>query len=134
MNNDPKFWPIDALNAYPEPVGTLDRLELSGGAVWVHLNGKRAKLVGLQSLAFLIGNLQAIHDDVFASAEPDAPQIEPEKPCLCTSCDNCQGFNTGHDSSQQLPYSISCDNCHKEARAADHSGLAKAWNAVNQAG
>ncbi|QCI13394.1 hypothetical protein E6B08_19375 [Pseudomonas putida] len=55
-----------------------------------------------------------------------------EIPSRCTSCDNCKGFNTGHDSSQQLPYSIRCDNCHKEARAADHAGLARAWNALNQ--
>jgi hypothetical protein len=67
-----------------------------------------------------------------ASAEPSAPKCVPEKPSRCTSCDNCQGFNTGHDSTQQKPYSIRCDNCHKEARAADHTGLARAWNALNQ--
>lgn len=67
-----------------------------------------------------------------ASAEPSAPKCVPDKPSRCTSCDNCQGFNTGHDSTQQKPYSIRCDNCHKEARAADHTGLARAWNALNQ--
>lgn len=67
-----------------------------------------------------------------ASAEPEVPQVESEKPGRCTSCDDCQGFNTGHDSSQQKPYSIRCDNCHKEARASDHAGLARAWNAINQ--
>ncbi len=84
MNDVPKFWPVDALNAYPETVGTLDRLELSSGAVWVHLNGKRAKLVGLQSLAFLIGNLQAIHDEVFATAEPSVPKLNG---WTCFHCD-----------------------------------------------
>jgi hypothetical protein len=74
----------------------------------------------------------AIEAALSASAEPEAPQSEPGKPRRCTSCDNCQGFNIGHDSSQQLPYRISCDNCHKEARAADHAGLARAWNAANQ--
>lgn len=69
MSNDPKFYPLDAQNAYPEPVGTLDRLEHSDGAVWVHLNGKRSKLVGLQSLAFLISNLQTVQAEVFGSAE-----------------------------------------------------------------
>lgn len=69
----------------------------------------------------------------YASAEPEPPQSEPEKPRRCASCDNCQGFNIGHDSSQQLPYSIRCENCHKEARAAEHASLARAWNALNQA-
>lgn len=68
MSNDPKFYPLDAQNAYPEPVGTLDRLEHSDGAVWVHLNGKRSKLVGLQSVAFLISNLQTVQAEVFGSA------------------------------------------------------------------
>lgn len=67
-----------------------------------------------------------------ASAEPEAPQSEPEKPSRCTSCDNCQGFNTGHDSSQKKPYSIRCDNCHKEVRASDPADLARAWNEINQ--
>lgn len=103
MNDEPKFWPIDALNAYPEPVGTLDRLELSGGAVWVLLNGKRAKLVGLQSLAFLIGNLQAIHDEVFASAEPSVPE--------CATCDGDKlvviGFNSDAGENIEGP----CPDC-----------------------
>lgn len=68
MSNDPKFYPLDAQNAYPEPVGTLDRLEHSDGAVWVHLNGKRSKLVGLQSVTFLISNLQTVQAEVFGSA------------------------------------------------------------------
>lgn len=65
-NSEPRFYPVDAPNAYPEPVGTLDKLEHHDGAVWVHLNGRRSKLVGLQSLAFLIGNLQEIHAEVFS--------------------------------------------------------------------
>ena len=76
MVSAPKFYPIDAINAYPEPVGTNDRLEHHDGAVWVHLNGKRSKLVGMQSLVFLIGNLQAIHADVFGP-EAAQPQGEP---------------------------------------------------------
>ncbi len=67
-----------------------------------------------------------------ASAEREVPRSEPEKPSRCTSCGNCRGFNIGHDSSQQKPHSIRCDNCHKEARAADHDGLARAWSALNQ--
>jgi len=59
---EPKFYAVDALDAYPEPVGTDDKLELNQemGAVYVHLNYKRAKLVGLQSLDFLIRNLELI--------------------------------------------------------------------------
>ncbi|MNJ65135.1 hypothetical protein D3C77_611310 [compost metagenome] len=69
-----KFYPLDALSAYPEPVGTLGKLEHHDGAVWVHLNGKRSKLVGLQSLAFLIGNLQTIHAEVFGG-QPAAQHL-----------------------------------------------------------
>jgi hypothetical protein len=59
---EPKFYAVDALDAYPEPVGTDDKLELNQemGAVYVHLNYKRAKLVGLQSLDYLIKNLDLI--------------------------------------------------------------------------
>lgn len=62
---DARFYPIDALDAYPEAVGTLDQIEHSDGALWVHLNGKRSKLVGMQSLAFLIGQLEQIRAQVF---------------------------------------------------------------------
>jgi hypothetical protein len=69
MSNQKKFYAIDAANAYPEPVGTDDRLELDldQGAIYVHLNYKRAKLVGLQSLDFLISQLAKIREDVRAS-------------------------------------------------------------------
>ncbi|MFV3292359.1 MULTISPECIES: hypothetical protein [Pseudomonas] len=60
-----QYFPLDAPNAYPEPVGTLDKLEHSDGALWVHLNGKRSKLIGLQSLSFLISTLQAVQHQVF---------------------------------------------------------------------
>lgn len=65
MSSEPKFYPIDPDNAYPEAVGTLDKLEHHDGALWVHLNGKRSKLVGLQSLAFLIGQLEQVRAEVF---------------------------------------------------------------------
>ncbi|RWU21264.1 hypothetical protein DM813_18930 [Pseudomonas alkylphenolica] len=77
MVSVPKFYPVDAQNAYPEPVGTLDKLEHHDGAVWVHLNGKRSKLVGLQSLAFLIGNLQTIQAEVFGDQPAAQHQGEP---------------------------------------------------------
>lgn len=63
--DEPKFYAIDPLDAYPEAVGTLDKLEHHDGALWVHLNGKRSKLVGLQSLTFLIGQLEQIRAQVF---------------------------------------------------------------------
>ena len=73
---EPKFYAVDALNAYPEPVGTDDKLELNQemGAVYVHLNYKRAKLVGLQSLDFLIRNLELIR--VEALGPRAAPVVE----------------------------------------------------------
>ncbi|WP_273823069.1 hypothetical protein [Pseudomonas asplenii] len=113
MNDDPKFWPIDAPNAYPEPVGTLDKLELSGGAVWVHLNGKRSKLVGLQSLAFLIGNLQAIHGEVFSSAEPSAPK--------CSTCQDQGEVYSGKMADQGYnqppePVMDACPDCKWDAK------------------
>lgn len=68
MSKPPRFYAIDAIDAYPEPVGTDDRLELSmdQGAVFVHLNYKRTKLIGLQSLNFLIGQLEKIREEVRA--------------------------------------------------------------------
>jgi hypothetical protein len=63
--DEPQFYAIDPLDAYPEAVGTLDKIEHSDGALWVHLNGKRSKLVGLQSLTFLIGQLEQIRAQVF---------------------------------------------------------------------
>lgn len=77
--SEAKFYPIDPLDAYPEPVGTADKLEHVDGAVFAHLNGKRAKLAGVQSLAFLIEQLQTIRANVFAAA-PQPPAIggEPE--------------------------------------------------------
>ncbi|GEM_PF-6088078 len=99
----------------------------------LQLDQRDALLREVRTNEFLLNSeRERIDAALSASAEPEAPQSEPEKPSRCTSCDNCQGFNTGHDSSRQLPYSIRCDNCHKEARAADHAGLASAWNAVNQ--
>ena len=73
---EPKFYAVDALNAYPEPVGTDDKLELNQemGAVYVHLNYKRTKLVGLQSLDFLIRNLELIR--VEALGPRPAPVVE----------------------------------------------------------
>lgn len=83
MNNEPKFYAIDPLDAYPEPVGTLDKIERSNGALWVHLNGKRSKLIGLQSLDFLISQLVEIRGEVFgnkpaAQGEPVAWELEVE--------------------------------------------------------
>lgn len=65
------------------------------------------------------------------SVEPAAPQRKPATPNQCTSCDNCRGFITGHDSSEQKPYSICCENCGKKARAHEHAELAEAWNEIN---
>jgi hypothetical protein len=76
MSNEPKFYPIDPLDAYPEAVGTLDQIEHSDGALWVHLNGKRSKLVGMQSLAFLIGQLEQIRAQVFGVGTPVARYIQ----------------------------------------------------------
>ncbi|PIK76350.1 hypothetical protein [Pseudomonas urethralis] len=135
--------------------GELERLrehvgayEASRARLHEWLRKEQLKNIALRSqLAEQVSLLRDMHDSPYhyirdfkpridaalsASAEPVTPQSEPEKPSRCTSCDNCQGFNTGHDSSQQLPYSIRCDNCHKEARAVDHSGLTRAWNALNQ--
>lgn len=77
---EPKFYAVDALNAYPEPVGTDDKLELNQemGAVYVHLNYKRAKLVGLQSLDFLIRILELIR--VEALGPRAAPVVERKQP------------------------------------------------------
>lgn len=72
--DEPKFYAIDPLDAYPEAVGTLDKIEHSDGALWVHLNGKRSKLVGLQSLAFLIGQLEQIRAQVFGGGTGAVPE------------------------------------------------------------
>lgn len=69
MSKEPKFYPIDPDDAYPEGVGTLDQIEHQGGALWIHLNGKRSKLVGLQSLSFLIGQLEQIRAQVFGDSD-----------------------------------------------------------------
>lgn len=73
----PVFYAIDPLDAYPEPVGTDDKIERSNGALWVHLNGKRSKLIGLQSLDFLINQLVQIKGEVFGTEPAAQPQGEP---------------------------------------------------------
>ena len=73
----PVFYAIDPLDAYPEPVGTDDKIERSNGALWVHLNGKRSKLIGLQSLDFLINQLVQIKGEVFGNEPAAQPQGEP---------------------------------------------------------
>lgn len=73
----PVFYAIDAPNAYPLEAGTLDRIERSDGALWVHLNGKRSKLIGLQSLDFLISQLKQIKGEVFGTEPAARPQGEP---------------------------------------------------------
>ena len=67
MSQVPQFFAIDAQDAYPEQVGTNDRIELANGALYVHLNGSRAKLIGLQSLDFLISQLEAIRTQAFGA-------------------------------------------------------------------
>lgn len=89
MSNEPKFYPIDPLDAYPEAVGTLDQIEHSDGALWVHLNGKRSKLVGMQSLAFLIGQLEQIRAQVFGVGTPVARYIQHWN--MEESCPNANG-------------------------------------------
>ncbi|APC18129.1 hypothetical protein BLL42_21255 [Pseudomonas frederiksbergensis] len=77
MSEEPKRYPIDAPTSYAYGVGTDDHIERSNGALYVHLNGKRAKLIGLQSLDFLIGQFELIRSEVFV-AEPAADhQGEP---------------------------------------------------------
>lgn len=86
-----KIYAIDAINAYPEPVGTDDYLELDldMGAIYVHLNYKRTKLVDLQSLDFLISQLAKIRDDVRSNQRPI---IEKEgAPCSGCGSRNCNG-------------------------------------------
>lgn len=86
MTQAPKFYPIDAPSAYPEAVGTDDRIELANGALYVHLNGKRAKLVGLQSLDFLIGQLSTIRNETFGAACIVNDGIEQSVPVHWVPC------------------------------------------------
>jgi hypothetical protein len=67
MNQEPKFYAIDGPSAYPADVGTDDRIEMANGALFVHLNGSRSKLIGLQSLDFLISQLEAIRAETFGA-------------------------------------------------------------------
>lgn len=112
--------------------GRIDLLEDLVGKFVRNCEKHKLHLSDIPALSGYRWYLKRFEAALSASAEQEAPRSEPEKPSRCTSCDNCQGFNIGHDSSQQKPHSIRCDNCHKEARAADHDGLATAWNALNQ--
>jgi len=103
---EPKFYAVDAMDAYPEPVGTDDKLELNQemGAVYVHLNYKRTKLVGLQSLDYLIKNLELIRVEALGPRVA-APVVERQPACghewtddgqfmlICTKC----GAQENHD-------------------------------------
>lgn len=85
-----KIYAIDPINAYPEPVGTDDYLELDidMGAIYVHLNYKRTKLVGLQSLDFLISQLAKIRENVRSHQRPS---IDKAAPCSGCGSSDCNG-------------------------------------------
>lgn len=74
MTPTTRFYPIDAPCAYPEAVGTDDQIEVSDGSLYIHLNGRRAKLIGIQSLDFLIEQLVAISAEI-------KPMPRPGQPC-----------------------------------------------------
>ncbi len=97
MNNEPRYYAIDAMNAYPEPVGTGDKLELNleAGAVYVHLNYKRTKLVGLQSLDFLISQLALIRSHVRDASKPSLLDDSSEPPCSACFVRGCNGECSG---------------------------------------
>ncbi len=100
MNNEPRFYAIDATSAYPEPVGTDDKLELNleAGAVYVHLNYKRTKLVGLQSLDFLISQLALIREDIRAhQCKADFIRINSAAHCQECGHPDCNGQCYGDD-------------------------------------
>lgn len=73
MTPNTRFYPIDAPCAYPEAVGTDDQIEVSDGSLYIHLNGRRAKLIGVQSLDFLIEQLVAIGAEIKPTPRPDQP-------------------------------------------------------------
>lgn len=73
MAPNTKFYPIDAPCAYPETVGTDDQIEVSDGSLYIHLNGRREKLIGVQSLDFLIEQLVAIGAEIRPAPRPYPP-------------------------------------------------------------
>jgi len=75
MTPNTRFYPIDALCAYPEAVGTDDQIEVSDGSLYVHLNGRRTKLIGVQSLDFLIEQLVAIGAEIKPMPRTDQPRL-----------------------------------------------------------
>ena len=75
MNQEPRFYAIDGPSAYPEDVGSDDRIEMASGALYVHLNGNRSKLIGLQSLDFLISQLESIRTETFGSKTTSEPSV-----------------------------------------------------------
>lgn len=137
MNDGAKFYPIDANDAYPEHVGTNDKMEVANGAVYVHLNGRRAKLAGLQSVDFLISQLAAIRstflgpqagkndsetetlmlDDIIARALIDTPYSSNRKlisehlaPIIQASL---QSLGAAMTDSQRRDLTINEPNAHK---------------------
>lgn len=82
MNQEPRFYAIDGPSAYPEDVGTDDRIEMANGALYVHLNDNRSKLIGLQSLDFLISQLETIRTEAFgAKTTPEQAAAVNWVPC-----------------------------------------------------
>ncbi|WP_139302235.1 hypothetical protein [Pseudomonas syringae] len=75
MTPNTRFYPIDAPCAYPEAVGTDDQIEVSDGSLYVHLNGRRTKLIGVQSLDFLIEQLVAIGAEIKPMPRTDQPRL-----------------------------------------------------------
>lgn len=93
----PVFYAIDPLDAYPEPVGTDDKIERSNGALWVHLNGKRSKLIGLQSLDFLISQLVQIKGEIFGTKPAAQTQVKPVAWQYRVSAGPQTGWSLWHD-------------------------------------
>jgi hypothetical protein len=75
MTPNTRFYPIDAPCAYPEAVGTDDQIEVSDGSLYVHLNGRRTKLIGVQSLDFLIEQLVAIGAEIKPMPRTNQPRL-----------------------------------------------------------
>lgn len=80
MTPTTRYYPIDAPCSYPEAVGTEDQIEVSDGSLYLHLNGKRTKLIGVQSLDFLIEQLVAIGAEIKPAPRPPHPQHAEEIP------------------------------------------------------